>query len=573
MKFIPNIRSALRMLLPLCIPAILTSQNIPNYTFSNAQSLVCPYDSSTYWGFDEWSAFQTDDSTRWGTKDSFCISPSPFPVNNAALRVRDYDITKPVYLDANLEADSIYVTLDSNNLYRFSVSQFFTNTTRWEFGTNCKEDLCTGLELGIQIPDSAGTGFTTRWYKHEPDPFSNSYAFCIPTERFPNGNKLSRLWLKYTNNSNASAQDSVRIYGVYIEDMRGWTEQIRSIDATFFNGTSYEFQMEQWTGNCFNYFCSNKLLMYTDSTYPNANDISYVEVAPSPNTTTQENIDIIVGWDVYLTAQPFTQLRGAQVVGDTLRHTYNVINNGGTVCTYGLIEVIFEGGNSYIHQAGKVNFGSKGSCMLFGRGSSLEVADGTTFHYGAPGLGMLAIKTGGKLTIGRGSELVVHNKLVFGEYEDDPEPADIHIYLDRGSKLTFAPGSELSNQFSKFKDVCLLNVHLRGGELDDSGLSEEDRKLIRRIYDDPRELFAENVDVLGNPFSGELSVSILSEGGEEVELTLYGLDGKVYGEREVQLKQGYNGIEMDTGTLPAGVYLLQVDNGAAAVTERVLKLE
>lgn len=572
MKSIPNIRSALWILCLLASPAILTSQNLPNNSFNNVQTIVCPYDSTSHWGFDEWRAFQTDDSTRWGQRDSLCIPTGTPSITGAAIRVNDIDLTRPVYLDAILADSGVYVNLDSNSLYKVSVNHYPNNPSNWDWGTGCKEDLCSGMELGVEIPDSAGTGVETRWYKHQPMMNQAYYEFCFPTERFPNANSISRAWLKYTATNGATVVDSVRISNIYIEDMRYWTEQIKRIDANYFNGTSYEYYMNQWTGGCITYACSNKLLMYNDSTYPSQNAISYVDVAPFPNTTTQEVVDIIIDWNVFLTAQPFTELRGAEVVGSTLRHNFNIINNGGTVCTYGFIDVVFENGNNYEHRAGKVSFGSKQACMLFGRGSTLEVADGTTFHYGAPGRGMLALKTGGKLTIGRGSELVIHNKLIFGEYKEDSEPADIHIYLDRGSKLTFAEGSELSNQLSKFKDECLLNVHLRGGVLDDSGLSAEDRKLIRRIYDDPREEFAANVELLGNPFDGNLQFSVLGEGGEQIEMILYGMDGKKYVVRETQLSKGYNQIELNTAQLPAAIYLLQLDNGDATVTKRVLKM-
>lgn len=571
MKFIPKIRSALWSAVLLAFPAVLTSQNLPNNTFISDQTLTCPYDSTPYMNVASWTAFQTTDSTRWGPRDSACI-PTEMPASGAALRIRDLDPTLPVYFNCNLADDSVFVPLDSNNLYKIDIFSSSTNPNIWEFGSACKEDICSGFEFGIQVPDSAGTGLTTRWYPYLLT--GNSWdEFCIPTERFPNGNQISRAWLKYTPSGNGGPQDSIRISSIYIEDMRFNTEQVRDIKATFFNGTTYEYVFQQFSNNCATGICPNKLLMYTAPTYPSASDISFVEVSPEPNTSTQQTVDVYVEFDSYLTMQPFVELRGGHVLGDTLRHNFNLINNGSTICTFGFAELIFENGDYYTHRAGKVAFGSKNSCMLLGRGGGMRIEDGVTFHYGQPGAGMLAIKTGGKLIFGRGSELVIHNKLIFGEYKDDPEAADIHIYLDRGSKLAFAPGSELSNQFSKFPEECKLNVHLRGGILDDSGLSEAEKQLIRRIYDDPYQALADNLSILGNPFSAQLGLSILGAGGEDIALELYGVDGKLHAARTLRLEKGQNDLQIDTRQLPAGLYLLQVGDGKATITKRVLKMD
>lgn len=552
--------------------AILTGQNLPNNAFINQLTDTCRFDSMTrLTTVEDWVAFQTLDSTRWGPQDSTCIPTATAAIfAQGFLRGNDLDRSLPVYFNASLKDRGVTVPLDSNNLYKVWFNGFSPQPDMWRFASDCKEDFCSGIEIGIEIPDSAGTGTTTRWYS-APASAYNYGEFCFPTEYFPSGNNIARFWAKFTPEQPQSANDSTVFFSVDIEDMRWSTEQIRELEALY-NGFNYEVFLSQFSGGCLNFACPNKLLMYGDTTYPSAANPSFVDINPVPNSTSQETIDVILDFGTYMTAQPFTTLRGGLVQGDTLRHNYNLINNGAEVCNYGLIELVFELGNNYIHNAGKVTFSDARGCMMFGKGSALIVPDGVHFDFGKRGNGLLALRTGGKLDLGKDSQLTIYNTLNFCEYYLEEATNVIEIELNRGSRLVFAPGSHLTNELSKDPNNCFLTVHMNGGYLDDSNLSPEERALIRRVYTTPAAEFEANVAIHSNPVDEDIELSVIGHAGEELDVAVWDAAGKNCFDEAVLLQEGTNDLRFQVDELPQGVYFLKLQKGQHALTERILKL-
>lgn len=74
------------------------------------------------------------------------------------------------------------------------------------------------------------------------------------------------------------------------------------------------------------------VLKYDNLTYPSTSYFDYIDVSPNPNTTEVQIINLTINEGYTLLTQPYVQLRGAQVEGDTLRHEVNLINNGGILC-------------------------------------------------------------------------------------------------------------------------------------------------------------------------------------------------------------------------------------------------
>lgn len=554
----------------LCsLPAF--SQLLPNAYFQNPTQIACPWDTSGQtlnYAFQEWRGFQTLDSTHWGPRDTNCFDISSFTGNGLRIAFDDLDTTIPIYIVSQLDSAN-KVPLDSNTLYRFSANFQAAQNAQLMDGITCPEDVCTGMQIGIEIPDSMGTGTDIRWYKgysqYGVQGFF-SFEFCIPTEKFPNGNHIRRAWLKIQPNG-PNTNETLRCTGTYIENMQWATENLYAIEAPW-NGFQYEFDMSPWNQACLG--MTNFVLAYGDTTYPNPNDISWVDVMPSPNTTTQEHVQVTVDPMGFLIAQPFTQMRGGPVLNDTLRHTYTLTNNGGTVCTYGIVEFVFQGGDGYRHNAGNVDFGSKNSCMLFGKGGKLIVPDGVTFEYGRAGMGMLALRTGGIIELGQGSELHLHNQFVFGEYRDENKPQSFDIYLKPGARLTFGAGSSLSNRLSKFPDATFLNVHMQGGVLDDSHLSKRERALIRRIYDDAPES-GPPVHVFGNPFHDVLTYTYGAERKTQLTTQLYTASGKLVYTQSRVTGVGNQRHDIQTAALAPGIYLLRIVTADAVITRKVVK--
>lgn len=65
------------------------------------------------------------------------------------------------------------------------------------FGNDCPELICSGLIIGITIPDSTLTSDTTRWHVISGD--SYDYNTCFATEKFED-QKLNSLIYKFTIN-------------------------------------------------------------------------------------------------------------------------------------------------------------------------------------------------------------------------------------------------------------------------------------------------------------------------------------------------------------------------------------
>lgn len=549
----------------------LSAQQLPNYFFSNPTTLLCPYDSSNFNGFNEWEGFQTADSSYWGVRDTHCTEIASPPAQQLSVFLDGGITTHPTFVASKLDSLSA-VQLDSNGMYKVTFYLFGNDSLRLLLGSNCPEGLCSGMQVGIEIPDSSGTGTDMRWYSGSGTlDFTGSILsveFCFPTERFVNANRIRHAYLKFTpNGSNPGVVGTA--YSVDIEDMKSMTEGVRAIDATF-NGTNYEFHMNAYSNwAC---FCPNKLMIYTASTYPQANQLSYVEVAPSPNVNTQQTIDLYVDLDATLMFQPFTELRGGLVQGDTIRHNVNLVNNGGTLCTYPFIDLHFENGDGYTHRAGKLDMQGPNACMQFGKAGKLTVDHDAKLSYGKPGQGMLALRSGGKIVLKHNAELVVEHLLAFGEYRWEDSPQTFEVYLQPGSKLTFGQDAILTNSLSAFPHESKLDVYMEGGTLDDTKLSHEERALIRRIYPSAHDAFADNLKVLGNPFGDLLECTFTSDRAMSVDLELITLDGRVASQHRQSVDRGVNRIQWPQPALVSGMYLLRLSTPYGTCAKRVSKL-
>jgi hypothetical protein len=543
-------------------PRFIFAQSIPNSDFQNWQPVPCLGQPSMYNGFTEWSAFQTTDSSIWGPLDTSCFdirNPS-FP--SFEVQLSQTNPTLPVFLQANLDTTNM-VPLDSNSLYRLSFVVYSQlGQPSFLAGTNCPDDLCSGLSIGIEIPDSAGTGRAMRWYAGElvNDGFGLRAEFCFPTERFPNGNFVRQTSWRLAQDGPNTGIVLSNASPYALENFGFATDRISTIQAP----GNYVYL----GGGCG--FCPNVLMMYTAPTYPDAQHLSYVEAFPSPNVAIQQQITVEIPFGNTLNFQPFVELRGGQVVGDTLRHSINLLSNGGTICGYSFVDLLFEHDDLYTYRSGKLDLNGPTACMSFGKGGTLRVDDGATLQFGKPGHGMIALRTGGKIDIGRNAELVIGGSLVFGEYRQEHTAQTFEIHLPRGSKLRFAEGSHLRNFLSAFPDTQ-LDVYLEGGTLDDAALAPLERALIRRHYATVSAEFEENLDVYENPFSESLAFSFTSKAGIPLSIDLLSIDGRKLRHVQVVTQQGNNTFEWETATIASGVYLLQLTTPDARCTRRVLR--
>lgn len=213
------------------------------------------------------------------------------------------------------------------------------------------------------------------------------------------------------------------------------------------------------------------------------------------------------------------------------------------------------------------------ACMQFGKGSALTVTAGSHFDYGRPGHGMLAIRSNGKIVLESRAEMVMHNIFSIGEYRDETGPGKFSLHLKPGSKFTFGPEAMLTNENSRFRESTFLDVYMEGGMLDDSNLTPEERALIRKIYPNPSAEFADNLQVLGNPFSETLDLTITTARPMPVSVELMGINGQSIQYHEFEAGLGSNYYQLKTDALPAGTYLLRATTPYATCSKRVMKAD
>jgi hypothetical protein len=312
------------------------------------------------------------------------------------------------------------------------------------------------------------------------------------------------------------------------------------------------------------------LLQYTAATYPDAAHPSFVEATLSPNTSTQETINLIVSDFESLEIQPFTHLRGALVEGsDSVRHHANLINMGGEFC-FNFLDVIFSDDNEYRHGGGRITINHPKSCMQFRDESRLHVLENATLRYGDEGAGMLVVCASAGITLDRGATLVMDGMLSLSECSDDPTPKSIVVDLPPGARLVFTDKALLTNQFSQFQQTT-LTVRMLGGELDDSALSAEERALIHREYPVPKPGFDDNLQVFPNPFTVNPSVQYTTDEDEPLHIQWLNLNGQLIQESVFMAKKGANEWQ-PAAPAAAGVYLLVVEGKKGKTIRKVAGL-
>lgn len=559
----------------------LMAQNLypPNFNFLSASMKPCPFDSThLLLQADDWLIYQTLDDTWNGVIDSTKCLGVKDTLGKLIIELDQVDIDKPVFVK-NMMNDTTKISLFPDWIYESYASIETSDETFVNFSPNCENGFCTGAILGIEIPDSAGTSSLIKTHIDPSESTTDKYYnFCLVTEgfdeiylkevvfKFKLLNSLSEgLWFRPQN---------VSLYGpdeYYInridQDTFVYNYSYNSGDSSY-NVGLFDIGMGEYP------IGGNYILTYHDTTYPNIQDISYLDLTPFENDTFQTTINIFVEYEQTLYPQPYTQFRGGLIEGnDSIRHQINIINNGGNFCFSETgIDVILEGRSNYIHQGGDIKFGAQTSCFLFKNGASFILADDTDFEYGKNGLGMLVLGQGGTIKLGKNSTLLINNRMVlvedpslFGEVDNQ----QIYMELNEGSTLAFGEQAYLTNDFSIDRNMK-LNIYMNGGILDDSKLSAKELEVINLIYPTPPEVFMENVKVFPNPTSGNLTFSMILENEDSVEIEVYDLAGRFIFTKRENGEKGKNDFQIQVNGLSKGVYFFKIKTELGEAIEKVM---
>ncbi|MFN0016346.1 MAG: hypothetical protein ACKVU2_17535 [Saprospiraceae bacterium] len=511
------------------------------------QPLVCPYSPGTLvFQPEAWHIYQTTDGHWNGPVDSArCISATTLPFNlGIEIDLKQVNPTEPLFLRARLDSFPPFTAFDVDFLYNAKSSARIVPGTLPLIRTtaDCPDDLCTGIILGIAIPDANGQpGAATRFHTALADvypTFPNSFkgidaGACFPTERFPD-QRLREYILKFTFADTVSLDNAqLQVFFADVEPDPWGPQEVAYITDVL--ATSNPFPIDAAASG----FGSHFLGLYTAPTYPGPQTHSYIEALPVPNTTVPQNITLTVEDHQTLEMQPFAQFRGGLVSGSsTQRHQLTLQNNGGDLCM-NFVDLIFDNGDALHHSGGQITMNNTFSCMQFKHGSEFRVKEGASLHYGNNGAGMLVICANSTIALERNATLVVDALFQISECDENLPPNDIVMDLPPGSRLVFTENAWLTNRFSKDKKMH-LNVRMLGGTLDDAALPADARALIRRIYPEPAPNWADNVLVWPNPFTESPTIQYLAGSDEQVRLRWMDTKGRMLLEETRYASKGLN---------------------------------
>ena len=553
----------------------LFAQDPPNHQFNQVETIPCPFDpSQTVETYVNWLLYQTIDNTWSGVMDSsICISYGENGPNEG-IDLSTVDINRSIFIRSKMNDDTKR-QLNKNALY--TVAGNIRINTGWveEFigGVDCPDGFCTGLIIGIEIPDSSGTGTNMRWYIDYLENNDGGYhaGMCISSEYFEE-NYLKEFIFKVTLPNGIPLNRKVKPFWCGLTGVQNYLE-IKSIIApeTTFVDTSYEVPIETIAEGS-NPWGGNFLLRYADTTsYPSSENQYYIEGKPEINSTSPKVINLLIDYQT-IVPQPYTSIRGGLVEGsDSIRHTVNLINEGGDLCLGMPIDFVFENGSRYIHRNGKVNFHGLSGCMMFKDQSILKVDDGATLNYGSNGKGILALRPGSTIEIGNGSTLHIDNLLwLQGIPNDENSNLQIYMRLNHGSTLSFGEDASITNVLSKNENTK-LNIYMDGGELIDGNLTSSDKLLINKIYPEPSIRFIDNIKIYPNPVTDILSLEYIASENEEVELKILDIKNILIGKETYKASKGNNTFQYNVSAIPVGVYIAHFRTGKNQIAVKVVK--
>ncbi len=510
-----------------------------------------------------WMVYQTTNG-RWdGPVDSSrCIGVHKSSPISQAFRINLAQINpqQPLFVKARLDSFPALDTLTPNMPYVINAAYSIGPTTlNVKKGSDCPDELCTGVLLGIAIPDENGTPqAATRYQTGIAGQGHGGFIMdCFPTERFE-GQRIRTAVMKFTLADTAFSPSAyLEFYVPQVEpfflgpDFVGYVTEVAALKNPI--------GIEQVSSTP-NPWSSVFIGLYTAVTYPSPQHLSYIEAFPVPNVAMPQNITLTVSEGQVLEMQPFAQFRGGLTLNSTEeRHAFTLLNNGGELCL-NFVDLIFESGNALHHASGRISVNNAYACMQFKKGGELRLLEGTSLHYGSHGSGMLVVCADGALVLERNTTLTIDALLQISECDDALPPAHVYVDLPPGARLAFTKHARIANRFSKGQNMR-LRVRMLGGTLDDVALDADSRALLERIYPQPAPIWADNVQITPNPFHHRLTLAYTAEReGEMLRVRCFDTSGRLLAEEALRATRGIN--EWALRALPAedGLYFLEVQS-------------
>lgn len=564
----------------LCLGSnLFAQQQYVSHTFNQVVNMPCPGNPTVTMPSPKYcQVYQTLNNAWDGPKDPNICIESGMIAGRAAVFLEFADLTRSIFVHFSLP-EPIKVELLPDAIGKQSLTWQTPNSVSFVMGDTCAQGICTGAWIGLQVPDSAGTGFNIRRYDQTNNVGSGNYyrtEACLPTERFVGGNFFKEIIWKFTI-SQYNGSDYISL-GDYTHELDSttwnWGYGICKMRDTVVQHAPNVHHYASDLATIYNYYPTwgTCLVMYEDSTYPDANHISYVEFSPSPPSTVVDTMDISVGsgWGNgnTLVFQPYTSIRGGMVTGDTSRHIVNLINDGTDWCMPGFMEVIMNERTSYIHKNGSISFGGENACLMFRKGSSLVVSAGKQFNYGLDGKGLMGWRTGAKVILEKGATLYFDGRMVLMQNAGETVAEDVEIVLPPESHLVFSKYAQILNFCPLGRKIRVL---MKGGSLDISDLKPEYAQHIELVYDEKPATLADNITIMGNPVFDTFEWQYIDDEAKTIHFSLIDIAGKTVFDQVFATQKGVNATKIDVSALPIGCYFARFESGGNKVYDKIIK--
>ena len=211
------------------------------------------------------------------------------------------------------------------------------------------------------------------------------------------------------------------------------------------------------------------------------------------------------------------------------------------------------------------------ACMQFLNGGKLKIADNAHFTYGHQGYGILLLKTGSTIEIGKNASLTFDGDLFLRERKSDQEAQQIYMTLRPESHLAFTGNATVTNKYS-IDNSIKLNIYMKGGTIDLSELDEHERSLIHLIYDEPFDNPDDNLTVSPNPLEeNRLHFQYIVSSEQDANAEIYSTDGRLVSSVPVSLQKGLNDLSLSLPADSKGMFILAVTGADGKATARFYK--
>ena len=493
---------------------------------------------------DNWTLYHTTTNTWDGPLDTdWCISVESGSPNSITLETGTYEYARPVY--ARLTTPDP-MPLDPNQLYHFwgEVSP----GVDWENTDWNENGWLGGCGVEISYPGDTAQGVEpySLWYdaNYTYDNYwgTNRASNCVATP-YVEGATLTAFVLKLVFNPTSIGS----IYSPYCDLFWDYQHITQDNAEYYIYGTQPSSMFLDWS----------YVLRYDESFgYPTELNPGYVDLYPEPNTAEAQVIEVEISEYGSLSYEPFTFLRGGLLEGsDADRHALQITNNSPGGCLQMIWEVVFPPNDTFIHENGNYDIGERG-CMLFRRGATLEIAEGSTMRYGELGAGMLGLFEGANVVLNRGSTLYINNEVALWELDWMPETQEITIPLPEGSLLAFGDLARFREPPAGFK----IKLLMEGGQVDFGGLDADERALFELVWPDAGA--AESLQFAANPSPAP---EVLWENRSEAPAVLraWNTAGQLVLERALDLPQGQHRIVLYAALRP-GLYVVRLEQAGGA---------